>query len=287
MARDGSGNYFLATDPFIPESVISSTQMNLALTDIAQAISESLPVSGERGMIGPFQLADGTNSAPAFAFNSESSLGLYRPGAGKLGFCAEGAEQARLTANGLIIGSTTDTGQKLQVNGHAAVSGTVTASRLETTGLGNVYGAGGVVSGGNVGATLNLIGQRVLVNQGTAAEPSVNLNGYPAGIWFPTSGEMELIGDNTPIARFGTTQADLPAALNVGGTVTASRLETTGLGNVYGAGGVISGGNVGATLNLIGQRVLVNQGTAAEPSINLNLISNDLQQGASRRSGVA
>lgn len=274
MARDGSGNYFLATDPFIPESVISSTQMNLALSDIAQAISESLPVSGERGMIGPFQLADGTNSAPAFAFNSESSLGLYRPGSGKLGFCAEGAEQARLTANGLIIGSTTDTGEKLQVNGHTKVTGTVSAARVETTGLGNVVSGGNVVAGGNVYATANLMGQRALVAAGTAAEPSINLNGYPAGIWFPTSGEMELIGDNTPIARFGTTQTDLPAALNVTGVSTlygaVDARSTIGAdGTIFTLADLAANGNCAVGGNLWGSRALVAAGTAAEPSFGL------------------
>jgi len=218
MARDGSGNYSLATDPFIPESVISSTQMNLVLTDIANAISESLPVSGERGMVGPFQLADGTGSSPAFAFNSESSLGLYRPGSGKLGFCAEGAEQMRLTVNGLIIGSTTDTGQKLQINGHASVTGTVYANRLETTDLGNIVSSGNVVSNGTVYASTNLLGQRLLVNAGTLAEPSINFNSYGAGFYFPTSGEVEAVGDGVSVAKFGVNQSEVNDTLVVRGT---------------------------------------------------------------------
>lgn len=118
MARDGSGNYSLPLPAVEPDEVISSTWANQTLSDIELALTESLPVSGERGMVGPFRLADGSASNPSFGFNSETATGLYRPGTNILGFSVSGGERMRIVGGNLIIGSTVDTGDNLQVEGN-------------------------------------------------------------------------------------------------------------------------------------------------------------------------
>lgn len=161
MARNGSGIFELSLPPVEPDTVISSTWANQTLDDIANGLSESLPVSGERGMTGPFKLADGSASNPAFSFNSESATGLFRPSTNVIAFSVGGGERMRISGGNLLLGRTTDDGTNvLQVGGQAKIFG----GFIVDGGL-NV-GTGATISGdttlGNVGfvngsgATLNL-----------------------------------------------------------------------------------------------------------------------------------
>ena len=155
MARDGSGNYNLpAGNPVVPNTTISSTQFNTTMSDLATALSGSLPRDGQASMTGPFRLPDGSAAVPSFGFNGEASTGLYRPGAGVLGFSVGAGERARLLSNGnLIIGSTSDGGQKLQVNGTASITGNSTIGGSATVANGITITTGGLtVSAG--GATV-------------------------------------------------------------------------------------------------------------------------------------
>jgi hypothetical protein len=239
MARNGSGVYELATDPFTPGTVISSTQMNMALSDIALAISESLPANGERGMYGPFMLADGTNTAPSFSFNSEASLGLYRPGSGVLGFALASAEQMRLTSNGLMIGSDVDTGERLQVNGHSKMTGNLEVQGTsiqhgDIDARGNI-GADGLIlsltdlaANGNCLVGGNLWGSRALVAAGTAAAPSFGLQSQITGMYFPTSSSIALITGASETAKFETDLTTVQSRLQVKGTAAANAGLTIG-----------------------------------------------------------
>lgn len=245
MARDSSGVYTLPLPPVEADEIISASWANTTLADIAQALTESVPVDGSAPITGQTKIADGSNAAPGLAFNAESSTGLRRPEANTISIVINGTERARIKNGNLILGSIVDGGERLQITGNSkftgnvhatgtltvegasttgaiTASGTVQATRLETTGLGNIVSGGNVVSGGTVLASTNLMGQRVLVNQGSVGEPSINLNGYGAGFWFPTSGEVEVVGDGASVARFGTYQADVNNVLNVRGAPTAT-----------------------------------------------------------------
>ncbi|MCA1859319.1 tail fiber domain-containing protein [Janthinobacterium sp. HSC-3S05] len=135
MPRNGTGSYLLPSgiNPVTDGTVISASWANPTLTDIALAITGSLPRDGQAPMLGPLKLADGSVSSPGISWNSDGATGLFRPATATLGFTAGGIEQARFTAGNLLLGSTTNTGEKLQVTGATkfvgplAVSGALTA----------------------------------------------------------------------------------------------------------------------------------------------------------------
>ncbi len=197
MARDGSGNYSLPLPAVEPDEVISSTWANQTLSDIELALTESLPVSGERGMVGPFRLADGSASNPSFGFNSETATGLYRPGTNILGFSVSGGERMRIVGGNLIIGSTVDTGDNLQVEGNVRFK----------SGL-NVLGSA------TVGGDLTITGQT-----------NAGLLGF-----------TDAAGNNIVINNNATVGGLLGAAgLGVGGDATVLGALTVG-GNILAAG---------------------------------------------------
>ena len=69
--------------------------------------------------------SDGTAAAPSISFGSDPDTGIYRYGAGSIGFSANGAYAGRWSAAGnfLIATSTDDLANKLQVDGSAGVTG--------------------------------------------------------------------------------------------------------------------------------------------------------------------
>jgi microcystin-dependent protein len=76
MPRNGSGTYTLPQAPFTPLTVISSSAVNSNFSDIATALTGSLPRDGQAGMLGQFQAASGSVGAPSITFNSDSTTGF-------------------------------------------------------------------------------------------------------------------------------------------------------------------------------------------------------------------
>ena len=67
-------------------------------------------------------IPSGTALAPGMQFDNESSTGIYRPGAGALGFSVLGSLVANLTATGLGLGETNPS-EKLDVDGNIKATG--------------------------------------------------------------------------------------------------------------------------------------------------------------------
>ena len=79
MARDANGNYTLpAGNPVAAGTVISTTWANPTLTDIAQALTDSLSRNGDGGMLVAFENVDGNVALPGITWTLEPSTGLYR-----------------------------------------------------------------------------------------------------------------------------------------------------------------------------------------------------------------
>jgi len=79
MARDANGNYTLpAGNPVAPGTVISTTWANPTLTDIAQALTDSLSRNGDGGMLVAFENVDGNVALPGITWTLEPATGLYR-----------------------------------------------------------------------------------------------------------------------------------------------------------------------------------------------------------------
>lgn len=86
MSRDISGLYTLpAGNPVTTGTTITTAWANTTLTDIADTLSDSLSRSGKGAMTAALKGIDGTVGAPGFTFASETTLGLYRSGAGVIG----------------------------------------------------------------------------------------------------------------------------------------------------------------------------------------------------------
>lgn len=102
MPRNGSGTYSLPQAPFQPGTVISSSAVNSDLSDIATALTGSLPRDGSAGMSGQLKVADGSPSVPGWAFSNETSTGFSRASAGVLSVDILGTQVAQITTAGWV-----------------------------------------------------------------------------------------------------------------------------------------------------------------------------------------
>jgi hypothetical protein len=130
MPRNSSGTYSLpAGNPVVTGTLIETNWANPTMSDIGSAITDSLDRFGRGGMLAQLKLADGTLAAPAFAFNSEASTGLYRPAAATLNVSVLGSLVASFTNAAITLSKPTT------VNSTLNVTGALTAAGLILTGV--------------------------------------------------------------------------------------------------------------------------------------------------------
>ena len=102
MPRNASGTYSLpAGNPVVTGTPISSTVQNTTMTDVANALTDSLSRSGLGGMLTALPFVDGTVGAPGITFTSEQTSGFYRPGSGQVGVSVLGAQIAYFANDGI------------------------------------------------------------------------------------------------------------------------------------------------------------------------------------------
>lgn len=92
MPRNGSGVYTLPQAPFVAGTTISSAAVNSDFSDLAAAMTGSLPRDGQAGMSGQFKAADGSSIAPSITFASDTSTGFFKAAAGEIGVDISGTE---------------------------------------------------------------------------------------------------------------------------------------------------------------------------------------------------
>lgn len=102
MPRNGSGTYTLPQAAFVAGTTISSSAVNSDFTDIATALTGSLPRDGQAGMTGQLKTADGTVGVPAHSFSSEATTGLYRPSSGRIGVAIAGVSIGYFDSTGWV-----------------------------------------------------------------------------------------------------------------------------------------------------------------------------------------
>jgi len=130
MARDSAGTYSLpAGNPVVTNTLIASTWANPTMTDLANAITDSLSRSGLGGMSAPLLLTDGSASAPGLAFVSDINTGLYRSGADIIGVSTGGVLRYSVNATGNHVFAASSSG-----NGMTSF-GTIVAAKAPTTSL--------------------------------------------------------------------------------------------------------------------------------------------------------
>jgi hypothetical protein len=74
--------------------------MNSDLSDIATALTGSLPRDGQAGMTGPLKVADGSTIQPAWCFTNELNTGFSRPDTGNIGVIVQGVQVGTFDSNG-------------------------------------------------------------------------------------------------------------------------------------------------------------------------------------------
>lgn len=98
MSRNSSGTYTLpGGNPVVTGTVISSSWANTTLSDIANALTDSLSRSGQGGMTAPLALDDGTLALPGLTWGTEQNSGLYRAGAGDFRYSIGATDYLSLT----------------------------------------------------------------------------------------------------------------------------------------------------------------------------------------------
>ena len=104
MPRNGSGTYSIP-NTFLPNTSILSSLANGNFSDIATAMTGSLPRDGQAGMTGALIGIAGTATAPAFKFAGSTQSGFYRSAADQISVSTAGVERVRVKADGTLRGA--------------------------------------------------------------------------------------------------------------------------------------------------------------------------------------
>jgi hypothetical protein len=120
MARNSSGTHTLpaSTNPVITGTNITPTWANGTLSDLSTEITDSLSRSGKGGMTAPLRCADGSVTAPAHSYTSETGTGWFRHAAGEVRLAILGTYRLAVTA------------ALATINSALTVVGTLTANRV-------------------------------------------------------------------------------------------------------------------------------------------------------------
>ena len=104
MPRDINGNFTLdPSNPVVPGTVIETGWANPSLSDIANALTDSLSRTGSGGMLAPFKFADGTKTSPGESWANEPTSGWYRAASHDFRFAMLGVDVLQTTVNGLTV----------------------------------------------------------------------------------------------------------------------------------------------------------------------------------------
>ena len=131
MPRNSSGTYTLpAGNPVVTGTLIESTWANPTMSDIGSSITDSLDRFGRGGMLAPLRFVDGTVSAPGVSFNSETTMGLYRPSAGTLAIAIGAVARMTMTAALFTITPPTTFQGAVTFSGGATLTGPIVVDKL-------------------------------------------------------------------------------------------------------------------------------------------------------------
>lgn len=234
MPRNGTGTYSLPQPPFVAGTVISSAAVNSDLSDIASALTGSLPRDGQAGMTGQLKAADGSSVLPSYSFANELTSGFFREGAGEIGIVILGTQVGFINSSG--VQGVTPVGSVLDYAGSSAPTlwylcfgqavSRVTYSVLFAV-IGTVYGSGDGVT------TFNLPDFR-----GTISVGSDKMGGSAAGrLTTPFFGsDPTIIGDRGGGQSKTLLLANLPA-YTPAGSVSSLSTSTTTISNFSISGG--------------------------------------------------
>ena len=211
MPRNGSGSYTLPEAAFIPNTAISSSAMNSDLSDIADAMTDSLARDGQGGMTAVLPLANA-----GFTYLNDPNTGIRRTAAdtqaifcGAVDVISVGTAGATVTGTFGTSGALTVTAGGLTVTAGGA---TITAGGLTVTAGGATVTAGG----------LTLSTDTIIVPTGSASAPTYSFASDS------NSGIYRIGADNIGVAVNGAKVLDISTSgLVVTGAVTGTSVTAT------------------------------------------------------------
>lgn len=259
MPRNGTGTYSLPQAPFVAGTTISSAAVNSDLSDIATALTSSLPRDGQAGMTGALLAASGSSVTPSIAFNNDEASGFFLPSVGVIGVVIGGTEIGTFSStgasfkvtSGVPVGTVVDfmgpTAPALWYLCYGQAVSRTTYSVLFGI-IGTTYGSGDGVT------TFNLPDLR-----GTVIAGLDNMGGTGANRLTSTffGADATILGDRGGLQSGTIVAANLPPYTPTG---SVSISVTTAIGQsliLQGGGGSFSGfvvngqGNQGNNLNII------------------------------------
>lgn len=229
MPDNGSGTYTLV-DTVTNATTIDADELNTIFQDLADALTNRLAVDGQSTATGVIKFANGSASAPALTFGSDTNTGFYRISADTIGVAVAGALVATLDANGLTLatGKTFGSTADIIANSDNLAANVVTLAKLATiadaTILANTTGGASVPVATTLTAILDdMMGSTrgQVLRRGTSAWEALTLG---------TSGYI-FKSDGTDAAWAAATDVGLPSQSGNSGKV----LTTNGTSSSWGA----------------------------------------------------
>jgi hypothetical protein len=210
-SRNASGTYSLPSgNPVVTGTTITSSWANTTLSDLGSEVTNSLDRNGKGGMLAPLRGVDGSSSAPAISWTSETGSGLYRAGSGDIRMQVASANVQKWSA------TTATFPLAVAITGNATTAAGITATQSTTNGHGvnstgngtghGLRGTGGSSDGYGVlgiGGATNGVG---VVGQGTGAGAGASFAAGTAATGGTRRNALSL--SNGDLSLSGVTDAD-------------------------------------------------------------------------------
>ena len=226
--------------------IVSQSQRTVAIddgTNVSSAVSVTSTTT--------FSLTDGSATAPAIFFSSQTNTGIYKFSTNGFGITVNGTSQVQVSSTGTEITGTLKSDGLFTASAGAAIAGTV-----------GINGNIGVIGNETVTGTLNVTGTTTLAGVNNVGV--LNNTGNIAA-----SGTLGVGGTSTLAAVNASGTVSLAGALNVTGTTTlaattiSGTVTHTGTLNNNGALNVTGASVLNGALNVSGSGVLLGAGVAS------------------------
>ncbi len=226
MAFNGSGTFARVHDwtTDLGNSVpVTASRMDDEMDGMATGLSTALLKDGQQVATAriPFAqgvgVADGSVSAPAVNFTSDTNSGIYRIGADNIGISVNGTKIVDIATTGAAITGTLSATSTVTSTGNFTVGSstfTVVAASGNTT----------------VGGTLTHTGVADFAD-GTNSLPSItNTGDLNTGIYFSAADEVAITAGGTQRARFTSAGAIVTGAITASTSIASTTTLTAGNG---------------------------------------------------------
>lgn len=267
MPRSGGIYTLPAGNPVVTLTVISSTWANTTLSDVATALTASLPVDGTAPMTGVLRLIDGASGAPGLTWATETTSGWYRIGLNQFGFSVGGGNALSVNANRGWNIPAPAAGAALTVNGNLVVTAPASGTALSVFSAGlatiasfdSTRAGGGIITLTNSGTVAAFLGTGtdvsagvtlgdLVLSAGTAARSTQIVRGGGNGLALTVAG-TGAVSISTPSSGVALTINGAAAQIgifngNAGNSYFDYQRSSVLIGRIGSADSVVAGGAI-------------------------------------------